>query len=79
MTKRQDRRDELNAMRAVQADPRLAYVKGQTSCNRTACQLPLAQGERWWNTSTQAFYCKVCAMRINEGAPDLCKLETSHV
>lgn len=41
-------------------------VKGETACNRRACQSPLKIGERWWNTSTRAYYCKNCALRINE-------------
>lgn len=78
LTPRQARREELAQMRAVKADPRLAYVKGETSCNREACQAPLPSGQRWWNSSTQAFYCKVCAMHINDGlergTPDICTL-----
>jgi hypothetical protein len=42
-------------------------VKGETACNRSACQTPLncADGSRLWNTETRAYYCKYCAMRIN--------------
>ena len=40
-------------------------VKGQTACNRSACQTPLTIGSRWFNTSTRAFYCSYCAKRIN--------------
>jgi hypothetical protein len=40
-------------------------IKGETACNRSACQAPLRIGERWWNVSTLSFYCKSCAMRIN--------------
>lgn len=41
--------------------------KGVTACNRTACQTPLTIGERFWNKSTRAFYCRYCARRINSG------------
>jgi len=47
-------------------------VKGETACNRRACQAPLTIGERWWNTSTRAYYCERCAMRINEMPPICC-------
>lgn len=45
-------------------------VKGETACNRSACQAPLndQDGSRMWNTETRAFYCKRCADRINESA-----------
>ncbi len=45
-------------------------VKGETACNRSACQSPLNDndGSRWWNTETQAYYCKSCAKRINESS-----------
>jgi hypothetical protein len=39
-------------------------VKGETACNRSACQIPI-KGNRWWNTSTRAWYCQHCALRIN--------------
>ena len=41
-------------------------VKGETACNREACQISLIEGQRWWNTSTLAFYCRGCAHRINQ-------------
>lgn len=42
-------------------------VKGQTACNRSACQRDLTRGgARWWNTGTNAWYCQACAFRINE-------------
>ncbi len=41
-------------------------VKGETACNREACQIPLIKGQRWWNQSTLAFYCRGCASRINQ-------------
>lgn len=47
-------------------------VKGETACNRSACQAPLLVDQRWWNTSTSAYYCTHCAMRINETNPGLC-------
>lgn len=50
--------------------------KGETRCNRTACQVELHIGRRWWNSSTRAFYCASCARRINEASPGLCFLET---
>jgi hypothetical protein len=42
-------------------------VKGETACNRSACQAPLNRydGLGWWNTETQAYYCPSCAKRIN--------------
>lgn len=45
-------------------------VKGETACNRSACQAALndQDGSRMWNTETQAFYCKSCAKRINESS-----------
>ncbi len=38
--------------------------KGDTLCNRTACQKPISGG-RWYNRITEAFYCADCARRIN--------------
>ncbi len=38
-------------------------VKGE-NCNRTACQAP---GAYYYNHSTHAYYCKVCADLINAG------------
>lgn len=46
--------------------------KGDTRCNRMACQAILTQNTRWWNGSTRAFYCPSCAHRINEYNPQLC-------
>lgn len=45
-------------------------VKGQTACNRSACQRPLNRGHgvRWWNIPMQAWYCQSCAFRINGSA-----------
>jgi hypothetical protein len=45
-------------------------VKGETACNRSACQMRLndKDGSRMWNTETQAFYCQHCARRINISA-----------
>ena len=45
-------------------------VKGETACNRSACQAPLNDndGSRWWNISTQAYYCFYCATKINKMA-----------
>jgi hypothetical protein len=40
-------------------------VKGVTACNREACQCRLIIGQRWWNLSTQQWYCRGCANRIN--------------
>lgn len=76
LTHRQARRQQLNNMRALQGNPNAALVKGETSCNRTDCQKPLHNGERWWNTSTRAWYCIVCARRINE-TQVICFLEGS--
>lgn len=57
-------------------------IKGETSCNRTACQTPLSEHGRFWNTSTRKWYCKWCAHRINSaciqfGDPPLCFPEDS--
>lgn len=43
-------------------------IKGKTACNRRACQAPLndKDGSRWWNTATEAYYCKYCAAKINK-------------
>lgn len=41
-------------------------VKGETACNRAACQCRLIVGQRWWNVHTLAFYCRSCARRINQ-------------
>ncbi len=38
-------------------------------CNRTVCK---QLGASWYNSSTQRFYCKSCAMKINEYNPGLC-------
>lgn len=45
-------------------------IKGESACNRSACQEPLdmRDGGRWWNTETQAYYCKHCARRINQSS-----------
>jgi hypothetical protein len=43
-----------------------------TQCNRSACQLTLVDGERWWNPSTRAWYCQTCARHINKASPNLC-------
>lgn len=45
-------------------------VKGESACNRSACQTPLNvnNGSRMWNTETQAYYCHYCAKRINESS-----------
>jgi len=43
--------------------------KGTTRCNRTACQIHLVDGHKWWNTVTHAFYCTYCAERINLNDP----------
>lgn len=44
--------------------------KGDTRCNRFACQTPL-DDSRMWNTVTRAWYCRYCGTRINESA-DIC-------
>lgn len=52
--------------------------KGETTCNRSACQRPIHPGYRWYNTGTQQFYCEACAKRINDpfnGPEPLCSLE----
>lgn len=38
-------------------------------CARTACRKPEAT---WWNPSTRAYYCRSCALKINEYSPGLC-------
>lgn len=37
------------------------------ACNVTACQLP--DSALWYNHSTQAYYCRACALAINEANP----------
>lgn len=49
--------------------------KGETRCNRTACQCELTIGRRRWNTITRAYCCQSCAFRINENSP-LCIRES---
>ncbi len=44
-------------------------VKGETACNREACQTRLIIGQRWWNVQTLTFYCRGCAHRINQHNP----------
>ncbi len=47
--------------------------KGVTRCNRTACQIQFSEfRRRWYNTSTQAYYCRSCAVKINNYNPGLC-------
>lgn len=36
------------------------------SCNRRACQQP---GANWFNRSTERYYCKPCALDINNFGP----------
>lgn len=43
-------------------------IIGETACNRSACQAPLSNGSRMWNTETYAFYCTTCAKRINKNS-----------
>jgi len=52
----------------------LGLVKGETACNRSACQEPLGN-ERWFNKETRAFYCKSCAFKLNAVVSDLCTRE----
>lgn len=49
------------------ADPPIKLDKGHFdgSCNRTACQRPLA-GNNWFNRWTIAYYCQSCALKIND-------------
>jgi hypothetical protein len=58
---------------------RAGLVKGQTACNRSACQAPLTVGERYWNWSTRAYYCKSCADRINAAAKECGDFVTADV
>ena len=56
-------------------------VKGVTSCNRTACQVPLIPGQIWENKVMRANYCPTCARLINAAgdniAEPLCMIEAS--
>jgi len=50
-------------------------IKGQTSCNREACQADFTRFEErgmppWWNTSTRRWYCPHCAVKINRACRD---------
>ncbi len=47
-------------------DPKLKGVEGG-NCNRTACQAPDAV---WFNTGTQKYYCRSCAIDIQRSAND---------
>lgn len=42
-----------------------------TTCNRSACKRELPPNDRWWNTSTRAWYCRSCAFAINRANDDL--------
>lgn len=54
--------------------------KGDTRCNRMACQVELRVGQRFWNTITNAYYCPSCARRINANDPSkpMCILKEPH-
>ena len=54
----------------------MELIKGETSCNRTVCQVKLPPDETWYNEVMDANYCESCAGRINESNPSdpLCKL-----
>jgi hypothetical protein len=41
----------------------------EQQCNRSSCR---AYPALWWNTSTRAYYCQRCALRINDVSPSLC-------
>lgn len=49
-------------------------IKGETSCNRTACQTKLADGAIYYNSSTEANYCPYCAYLINKHNHNLCTI-----
>jgi len=51
-----------NDPRIDAADPALKGVEGG-NCNRTACQGPNAV---WYNRSTKKFYCRNCALTIQQ-------------
>lgn len=38
------------------------------TCNRKACR---KDGADWWNHSTQAWYCRKCALKINAVNPEV--------
>jgi len=44
--------------------------KGWTHCNRKDCLDQLVKGVRWWNISTEYWYCQPCARRINAACKD---------
>lgn len=81
------RRGEAEAARIVPR-PNPELIKGETSCNREACQADFAvlkeRGvNRWWNTSTRKWYCQFCAVHINRACvdyrdPPICFEEGSH-
>ena len=74
---RRDRTTGLSDPAARDRETKAAgLVKGETACNRSACQEPLTVGQRYWNNGTNAFYCKHCAFRINETNSNLCVLES---
>lgn len=46
-------------------------------CNRTDCRIELTRlRPKFWNSSTRAWYCEVCADGINKFHPNLCVRET---
>lgn len=68
------RRGEAEAARIVPR-PNPELIKGETSCNREACQADLLRLKerglgRWWNTSTRKWYCPCCAAKINRACFD---------
>ena len=50
----------------VNPDPELKGVEGG-NCNRTACQQP---GAVWYNSSTRKYYCRNCAITIQQQEND---------
>ncbi len=68
------------AKEATANPPPPGLVKGETACNRIACQASLIGQDRYWNKSTERWYCHACAVLINKANPledgtDLCVLE----
>lgn len=58
-------------MDAAEAEGRPAAVSSTARrCARNACQRP---GATFWNSSTRDWYCRRCALAINEHAPGLCQ------
>lgn len=55
-------------------EPTNKAIKGLANgeCNRTACT---NKNAKWFNSSTEKYYCGTCAYLINSYTPHLCKFD----